>query len=57
MPGSRKLSELDGLHPNDPERDEISKNLSDAEGDALMRRYGYVYLHGRWVHKDDLVKP
>src|SRR5262245_48654871 len=38
--GTRRLDELDGLHPNDPERDEISKRLSVEDQVELMRRYG-----------------
>ena len=58
-PGSRSLDELDGLHHNDPERDEICKNLSDEDGDQLMKNYGYVKVGRQWVHQDDLpkVKP
>lgn len=38
--GSRTLDDLDGLGPNDPERDEICKRLSRVDQVALMARYG-----------------
>ncbi len=41
--GSRRLEELDGLALNDPERDEVCKNLSPADEQALMARYGYPW--------------
>lgn len=58
-PGSRRLEELDDYAPNDRERDEISKGLSEEDGDELMRRYGYTKVGTKWVHADDLpkVKP
>ena len=52
--GSRRLEELDGLDPRDPERDEVCKGLSDAEGDQLMARYGYALEHGRWIDRSAL---
>ncbi len=41
MEGARGLDELDGLAPNDPERDEISKRLSKVGQVALMKRHGF----------------
>ncbi len=43
IPGSRRLEELDDLAQNDPERDAICKNLSPADEQALMARYGYAW--------------
>ena len=46
--GTRRLEELDGLAPNDPERDEICKHLTPADERALMLRYGLPWpsTHG-----------
>ncbi len=55
-PGSRRLEELDNYAPNDRERDDICKGLSEEDGEELMHRYGYVKVGGYYVHQDDLPK-